>query len=117
MGNKWTTLRAKMAPERREANRLAAQQMIAAMPLEELREARNITQTHLASLLQITQASVSKMEKRTDMYVSTLRSFVQAMGGELEIRAIFPEGTVRIEQFATLAAAGERTIQAAGTQK
>jgi len=48
------------------------------------------------------------------MYVSTLRSFVQAMGGELEIRAVFPEGTVRIEQFATLAASDERTTQAAG---
>jgi transcriptional regulator with XRE-family HTH domain len=102
MGNKWTTLRAKMAPERREANRIASKQMIDAMPLEELRTARNITQTHLASLLRITQASVSKMERRTDMYVSTLRSFVQAMGGELEIRAVFSEGTVRIDQFATL---------------
>jgi transcriptional regulator with XRE-family HTH domain len=115
MGNKWTTLRAKMTPERREGNQRAAQQMIAAMPLEELREARNFTQTHLASLLQITQASVSKMEKRTDMYVSTLRSFVQAMGGELEIRAIFPEGTVRIEQFATLAAGDEHATQIAGS--
>jgi hypothetical protein len=42
------------------------------------------------------------MEKRTDMYVSTLRSFVQAMGGELEIKAVFPEGSVRIEQFSNL---------------
>jgi DNA-binding transcriptional regulator YiaG len=117
MGNKWTTLRAKMTPERRDANRRAAQRMVAGMPLEELRQARNITQTHLASLLRITQASVSKMEKRTDMYVSTLRSFVQAMGGELEIRAIFPEGTVRIEQFATLAADGEPTTQGAGSHK
>lgn len=117
MGNKWTTLRAKMTPERREANRLAAQQMIDVMPLEELRTARNITQTHLASLLRITQASVSKMEKRTDMYVSTLRSFVQAMGGELEIRAVFPEGTVRIEQFATLATGEENLIQPAGSHK
>jgi transcriptional regulator with XRE-family HTH domain len=117
MRNKWSTLRAKMTPERREANRQAAHQMIGAMPLEELREARSITQTHLASLLKITQASVSKMEKRTDMYVSTLRSFVQAMGGELEIRAIFPEGTVRIEQFATLAEGDARTDQPADSRK
>jgi DNA-binding Xre family transcriptional regulator len=95
MAKKWETLRATISPEPRKANQLAAQQMVAEMPLEELRLARNITQTHLASLLQITQASVSKMEKRTDMYVSTLRSFVQAMGGELEIRANFPDGTVR----------------------
>jgi hypothetical protein len=117
MGNKWTTLRAKMTPERRDANRVAAKQMIDAMPLEELRTARNFTQTHLASLLRITQASVSKMEKRTDMYVSTLRSFVQAMGGELEIRAVFPEGTVRIDQFATLASGEQHSTQPAGTPK
>jgi len=116
MGNKWTTLRAKMTPERREANRLASKQMIDAMPLEELRTARNITQTHLASLLRITQASVSKMERRTDMYVSTLRSFVQAMGGELEIRAVFPEGTVRIDQFATLAEGEESLTKTAGSR-
>jgi DNA-binding XRE family transcriptional regulator len=117
MGNKWTTLRAKMTPERKEANRQAAEKMIGAMPLEDLREARSITQTHLAALLKITQASVSKMERRTDMYVSTLRSFVEAMGGELEIRAIFPEGTVRIEQFATLAEGGKRTTQPADSRK
>jgi hypothetical protein len=117
MGNKWTTLRAKMTPERREANRLAAKQMVDAMPLEGLRTARNITQTHLASLLQITQASVSKMEKRTDMYVSTLRSFVQAMGGELEIRAVFPEGAVQIDQFAALATSEEHRTQPAGSRK
>jgi DNA-binding Xre family transcriptional regulator len=102
MAKKWESLQAKMSPERREANRRAAEQMLAAMPLDELRSARNITQTHLAQLLNITQASVSKMEKRTDMYVSTLRSFIQAMGGELEIKAVFPNGTVLIDQFATL---------------
>ncbi len=117
MAKKWETLRATMSPERREANRLAAQQTMAEMPLEELRSARNITQTHLASLLQITQASVSKMEKRTDMYVSTLRSFVQAMGGELEIRAIFPDGTVKIDQFAALAASEEPLKQTARSSK
>jgi len=116
MRNKWTSLRAKMSPERREANRRAAQEMIAAMPLEELREARNITQTHLASLLRITQASVSKMERRTDMYVSTLRSFVKAMGGELEIRAVFPEGTVRIDQFASLSA-DEHSTESTGSRE
>jgi DNA-binding Xre family transcriptional regulator len=117
MAKKWETPRATMSPERREANRLAAQQMMAEMPLEELRLARNITQTHLASLLQITQASVSKMEKRTDMYVSTLRSFVQAMGGELEIRAIFPDGTVKIDQFSALASGEEHLTQTAGSSK
>jgi hypothetical protein len=75
MAKKWETLRATISLERREANRLAAQPMMAEMPLEELRSARNITQTHLASLLQITQASVSKMEKRTDMDLALSRNF------------------------------------------
>jgi DNA-binding Xre family transcriptional regulator len=117
MAKKWEILRAAMSPEWREANRVAAQQMMAEMPLEELRLARNITQTHLASLLQITQASVSKMEKRTDMYVSTLRSFVQAMGGELEIRAIFPDGIVKIDQFSALDPAGEHLTQTVDSSK
>jgi hypothetical protein len=43
------------------------------------------------------------MEKRTDMYVSTLRSFIQAMGGQLQIKAVFPEGEVQIEQFENVA--------------
>jgi predicted transcriptional regulator len=106
-----------MSPERTEANRAAAQQLMAEMPLEELRSARNITQTHLATLLQITQASVSKMEKRTDMYVSTLRAFVQAMGGELEIRAIFPDGIVKIDQFSALAPSEEHLSRNASSSK
>jgi DNA-binding Xre family transcriptional regulator len=117
MAKKWETLRAAMSPERKQANRAAAQQLMAEMPLEELRSARNITQTHLATLLRITQASVSKMEKRTDMYVSTLRAFVQAMGGELEIRAIFPDGIVKIDQFSALAPSEEHLSQNAGSSK
>jgi DNA-binding Xre family transcriptional regulator len=117
MAKKWETLQARMSPERREANRRAAVQMLAAMPLDELRSARNFTQTHLAQLLNITQASVSKMEKRTDMYVSTLRSFVQAMGGELEIKAVFSEGSVRIEQFSTLPENQDEVMQTEGSSK
>jgi hypothetical protein len=49
--------------------------------------------------LGINQAAVSKMERRTDMYISTLRQFVIAMGGELEITARFPDGAIRIQQF------------------
>jgi hypothetical protein len=52
--------------------------------------------------MNIKQASISKMEGQTDMYISTLRKYVKAMGGELEIVATFPEGRVRIEKFETL---------------
>ncbi len=59
----------------------------------------SLTQVNLAKVLQINQGAVSKMEKRADMYVSTLRNFIQAMGGQLQVKAIFPEGEVQIDQF------------------
>jgi transcriptional regulator with XRE-family HTH domain len=74
------------------------------MALDELREARALTQEHLAERMDIGQSAVSKLERRTDMYLSTLRSIIKAMGGELEIRANFPEGSVRITQFRKLSA-------------
>ena len=74
-------------------------ELLAAMPLHELRRARQLSQEQLAMELGATQPEISKMEHRTDMYVSTLRRFVEAMGGELDILARFPDGTVRITQF------------------
>ena len=93
-------LRARMPTEARERSEALAREMLANMPLDELRAARNLTQEHLASLLGIKQASISKMERRTDMYIGTLSKFIEAMGGQLEIRAVFPDGAVRITQFA-----------------
>lgn len=58
-----------------------------------------MTQEHLARTLGVQQAAISRMERRADVYVSTLADFIKAMGGELEIRAVFPEGAVRINQF------------------
>jgi transcriptional regulator with XRE-family HTH domain len=69
------------------------------MALDELRAARELTQERLAKTLGIRQATVSKIERQSDMYVSTLAKFVEAMGGTLEIRARFPEGSVRIKRF------------------
>jgi transcriptional regulator with XRE-family HTH domain len=74
----------------------------AAMPLDALRDARRLTQVQMAQLLKISQGAVSKVERRTDMFVSTLRNYVQAIGGDLEIRAVFPDGQVLIDQFGTL---------------
>jgi len=79
------------------------------MPLQELRHARNLSQEQLAQTLSIRQAAVSKLEKRTDMYISTLRNFIKAMGGELEIIAKFPDGAVRINQFEDIETKTART--------
>lgn len=100
MAKKFSDLVAKMPPEARARARAKTQDMLAALPLDELREARELTQEHLAKILNKDQSAVSKMERRADMYVSTLQDFVKAMGGELEICAVFPEGKVRISQFA-----------------
>lgn len=71
----------------------------AAMPLDALRDAKQLTQVQMAQLLKISQGAVSKVERRTDMFISTLRNYVRAIGGDLEIRAVFPEGDVLIDQF------------------
>jgi predicted transcriptional regulator len=70
--------------------------------LRQLREARERSQEEVAKKLHIKQAAVSKLERRTDMYLSTLRNYIEAMGGELEIVARFPNQAVRITQFEAL---------------
>jgi len=95
-------LQAKMSPESIARSKEKARLLRKDMALNELRAAREITQEHLATLLHVNQAAVSKMERRTDTYVSTLAHFIHAMGGELEIYARFPEGAVRIKQFRDL---------------
>jgi len=99
MPKNFNVLRAKRSPEAQARSRALAEKYRAEMPLDELREAREMTQVHLAKILGVNQAAVSKLERRADMYVSTLQSFVKAMGGELKITARFPEGTVEINQF------------------
>lgn len=102
MAKKFRELQAKMSPESRARSEAKAHRLIQEMALDELRAARSLTQEHLARLLGVKQAAISKLERRTDMYVSTLRDFITAMGGTLEFRAVFPEGEVRITQFQAL---------------
>jgi len=91
-----------MTPEARARAEAKAQAMLAEMPLHELRQARGLSQKMLAEVLHVQQPSVAKIEKRTDMYISTLRSHIEAMGGQLEVVARFPDGTVKITNFADL---------------
>jgi DNA-binding XRE family transcriptional regulator len=102
MARKFQELLDKMPPESRARAEARAKAALKEMPLDELRAARDLTQEHLAEILNVGQAAVSKMERRSDMYISTLSHFVKAMGGYLEIRAVFPDGEVRISQFKDL---------------
>ena len=102
MANKFSELRAQMRPDSQVIAKAKAQAMLAEMPLNELRQARGLTQKMLADLLHVQQPSIAKIEKRTDMYISSLRSHIEAMGGELEVVAKFPDGNVKISNFSDL---------------
>lgn len=102
MAKKFSELRAGMSPPARDKAAGQAKAMLAEMPLNELRQARGLSQKMLAEVLHVQQPSIAKIEKRTDMYLSTLRSHIEAMGGELEVIARFPDGAVKISNFAEL---------------
>lgn len=102
MAKKFSELRARMSPQSRARAEVKAQTMLAEMPLNELRQARGLSQKMLAEVLHVQQPSIAKLEKRTDMYLSTLRSHIEAMGGELDVIARFPDGAVKISNFSDL---------------
>jgi len=98
----FSELRARMSPERRARNAEASKEMLQEMALHELRHAREKSQQELARDLQVGQPAVAKLERRTDMYVSNLRRYIEALGGTLEITARFPETSVTITNFSDL---------------
>jgi DNA-binding XRE family transcriptional regulator len=102
MAKKFAALRAQMSPESQARTETKAQAMLAEMPLNELRQARGLSQKMLAEVLHVQQPAIAKIEKRTDMYISTLRSHIEAMGGQLDVVARFPDGTVKISNFSDL---------------
>jgi transcriptional regulator with XRE-family HTH domain len=83
------------ARKARVAGKVAA--LETALALGELRKARAVSQQQLAGKLDVGQPAVAKLERRADMYVSNLRRYVEALGGELEITARFPEGSVTLD--------------------
>lgn len=91
-----------MPPERQQKIANRVRQSLAAMPLDEIRKARKMTQAKLAETLGVNQGEISKIEHRTDIYLSTLAGYVEALGGKLEIRAVFPDREMRITQFEEL---------------
>lgn len=90
-----------LSPERRARVEARGRELIREeMTLQALRKQLELTQEGMAERLEIRQANVSKVEKRSDMLISTLRSYVEAMGGTLELVAHMPgRGPVTLEGF------------------
>ena len=96
---KWSTLRDQLRsdPERRRRLELMDKAADDAVRLGKLREARHVTQVQLAAQLGTSQANVSHLERRDDLYLSTLSGYVEALGGRLELRAVFPDDVIAID--------------------
>jgi len=94
MARPFSELYNKMSPEARARVEALVAQDRKEMALEELRKAKRLTQAAVAEQLHIDQGAVSKIENQSNMYLSTLRSYVEAVGGKLELRAVFPSETV-----------------------
>src|SRR5664279_1012104 len=80
-----------MSPERRARIDQLAEEMRTEMNLREVRRLRKLTQARLSKKLKIGQEGVSRIEKRTDLYLSTLRSYIEGVGGELTLMVRFPD--------------------------
>ncbi len=83
-------------PERRARVNEYKRAIYDALELAKLREARQVTQRKMAEALDVTQANISRIEHEDDIYLSTLSGYVQALGGKLEVHAVFPDQTIRI---------------------
>jgi DNA-binding XRE family transcriptional regulator len=92
MAKKWNTLKHSMRPAARRRVEARVKATLEAIPLAELRRAMGMTQVELAAKLEVAQGSVSKVEHAADMYLTTLRKYVEALGGELRLTARFGGG-------------------------
>jgi DNA-binding transcriptional regulator YiaG len=83
-------------PEARERFETERQAMHDALSLSAIREQAGVTQVELAEVLHVTQANISQLERKQDLYLSTLSRYVEALGGRLELQAVFPDRTLRV---------------------
>ncbi|HET7321248.1 MAG TPA: XRE family transcriptional regulator [Longimicrobiaceae bacterium] len=95
----WREIKSKASPQTLERAAQKTEALNAAMELDSLRRARDLTQEELAERMEKNQGQISRTLRRADMHVSTLRQVIEAMGGEMVITARFPDAEVRIGQF------------------
>ena len=95
------------APRRRRVDKIKTE-LRAELRLRELRQARALTQQQVAERLNVNQPAIAKLEHRTDVYLSSLRSYIEAIGGELRIMAVFPDNEFEITTFSGVGVVEER---------
>jgi transcriptional regulator with XRE-family HTH domain len=93
---KWKAIKSAMAPARRARIDAAVRRELLAMDLRELRKEAGKTQAEVAEIAEMTQAELSKLERRDDHLLSTLRRYVKALGGELEVVAVFDKKRISL---------------------
>jgi DNA-binding XRE family transcriptional regulator len=110
----WKDLKHKASPERRAQIKQEALAEYDRIGFAAMRKARELTQVELAEKLGMNQASISAIENQSDLLLSTLAKYIRALGGEVEIRAVFPEAIFNLEP---LAPAESRESRALKSQK
>lgn len=99
MSTPWNDLKHKSSPKVRAKLKREADAELKRIGFEKLRQAREQTQIGVARKMNIAQGAVSRMEKQSDCLLSTLREYVGALGGRLELRAVFPDGDFVIDSL------------------
>lgn len=99
MPRRFADLLDRLPKEQRDRVATRRDKILREISLKQLRKALRVTQVELAGTLRVNQAAISKMERQYDMYLSTLRRVLEAMGARLKIIAEFPDGEIVISQF------------------
>jgi DNA-binding XRE family transcriptional regulator len=111
MAKQFNVLLKDMSEERKQRIEAQKQDLLHEIDLQGVRQAFKMTQKELAATLKVNQAAISKMENQTDILISTLRRFLEAMGAKLKIVADFPDQQIVINQFEDLETGPEITAQ------
>ena len=116
MATKWNDLKHKSSPEVRANLQREAHAELDRIGFHKLRQARQQTQVAIAERLKVGQGAVSRMEKQSDFLLSTLREYIGALGGQLELRVMFPDADFVIETLAPAAKKRPARAQVARTK-
>jgi transcriptional regulator with XRE-family HTH domain len=115
MATNWNELKHKSSPEVRAALKQEAHAELERIGFGKLRQARQKTQVAIAERLNIAQGAVSRMERQSDFLLSTLREYVGALGGKLELRVVFPDANFELDTLAPETATRKRPSRAQAT--